>query len=68
MDDPLKEELLPGVVEAKPMQEQRFMHQCKICSSIKFEIIFVKEAGVKSMILTCSKGHETIMKDVPEIA
>ena len=67
MDDPLKEEMLPEVIEAKPIQEQRFMYQCKLCSGIKFEILMTQKDGVKNMHLICNKGHETLMTQVPEV-
>ena len=67
MDDHLNEPLLPEVVEAKPVQEQRFMHQCPQCAGIKFEIIFISDGVKKSMLLICNKGHQTQMDSVPEV-
>lgn len=66
MDDPLKEELLP-VIEAKPVQEQRFLYQCPQCSGIKFEILMLQIGGIKSMVLVCNKGHQIQMDSVPEV-
>lgn len=66
MIDPLSEPLLPEVVEAKPIESQRFLHQCSICASLKFEILLIQEQGIKSLILVCQKGHKSIMKGVPE--
>lgn len=67
MDDPLKEELFPEVKEATPVVSQRFLYQCKLCSSIKFEILMIQENGVKSMSLFCMKGHESVIKNIPQL-
>ena len=54
-------------VEARPIEPQRFMYQCPACNRLKFEILFIQENGVKSMILVCEKGHSSILKNVPEL-
>ena len=66
MDDPLKEEMLPEVVEAKPLQPVRYMEQCKVCNSLTCQIVWIREGVTWSELITCSKGHFKLIRNVPK--